>query len=324
MNFLSLTALLTVFYYSASISALPPGKRSVTTKLEKATKSRSIMNHGHVIDGHTHLCSPKNWKEVSFCVMMNQPYTGELIVNKIKEANVDQAIALSAAYFFKDHKKAKEENDYTAEQVRLYPNKLIGFCSVNASADWAIEEVERCITKLKLKGLKMHFVANNIRLHRPKDNKKIAKIFSKISELKPGFPILVDFYSMNDAETAELERLAMMNPYIKIILAHALVSHHRELAVVALYRKISPLLLSNIYVDLSGSIIQYSLKGMHPAEKSIYLQNLRLFGMDRVFFGSDYPAFSIKDSKEALINLGLTEDEIKAVMGKNMKDVFSF
>src|SRR5436190_383484 len=50
---------------------------------------------------------------------------------------------------------AREVNDNTAALVRAHPDKLIGFMSVHPGDSQALDEVERCVGDLGLRGIKL-------------------------------------------------------------------------------------------------------------------------------------------------------------------------
>ena len=78
-----------------------------------------------------------------------------------------------------------DTNDYVAEIVKSHPNQFIGFASVDPwKGKAAVLELERSVTKLGLKGLKLHpvhqaFFPNDVHFY---------PLYAKASEL--GIPIL--------------------------------------------------------------------------------------------------------------------------------------
>ena len=68
-------------------------------------------------------------------------------------AGIRKALVLSLAYQYgnpnrpaveNEYQKVKAENDWTSEQVAQYPDRLVGFCSINPLKDYALEEIARC------------------------------------------------------------------------------------------------------------------------------------------------------------------------------------
>ena len=71
---------------------------------------------------------------------------------------------------------------------------------------------------------------------------------------------------------------------------------------------------NNFYVDCSSSF--YALS----PEKSLEL--IRLYGADRVLFGTDYPMWVPKDELRFFNSLGLTEKEKELILYRNAQKLF--
>jgi predicted TIM-barrel fold metal-dependent hydrolase len=50
----------------------------------------------------------------------------------------------------------RAENDWVAQEVARYPDRLVAFCGVSPLEDYALEEIDRCSTMQNLTGLKLH------------------------------------------------------------------------------------------------------------------------------------------------------------------------
>jgi predicted TIM-barrel fold metal-dependent hydrolase len=98
-------------------------------------------------DHHQHLFSPEVAKAESV-----QPVDARDLVAMLDAAGIRRAAVLSVAYLLGDPKgtaegeyqKVKAENDWTSRQVARYPERLVGFCSVNPLKPYAVEELARC------------------------------------------------------------------------------------------------------------------------------------------------------------------------------------
>jgi predicted TIM-barrel fold metal-dependent hydrolase len=98
------------------------------------------------------------------------------LVARLDEAGIRRAVVLSDAYYFgvptpvpvqNEHDKVRAENDWTAQQVAQYPDRLVGFCSFNPLEDYALAELERCAASHRFKGLKLHFSGAALDLKSP-------------------------------------------------------------------------------------------------------------------------------------------------------------
>ena len=69
--------------------------------------------------------------------------TDEDLIRAMDEDGVDRSVAMGIGWT--DHGLARQSNDYIIEATRNYPDRIVGFCSVNpAWGEIAVREVERC------------------------------------------------------------------------------------------------------------------------------------------------------------------------------------
>ena len=177
-----------------------------------------------------------------------------------------------------------DTNDYVAEIARRHPDRFIGFASVDPWKDDAsVREVERSVTELGLKGLKLHPIHQAFF---PND-KRFYPLYQKCSDLAvpvifhtgfaaagagtPGGGGLKLKYS---APIPGIDDVAADFADLTIIMAHPAWPWVEEQIAVALHKP-------NVYLDLSGWAPRYI------PEVLIRELNTRL--RDKVVFGSDFP-----------------------------------
>ena len=69
--------------------------------------------------------------------------TAEDLIHAMDEDGVDRSVAMGIGWT--DPGLARDANDYIIESVRNYPDRIVGFCSVNpARGERSAREVERC------------------------------------------------------------------------------------------------------------------------------------------------------------------------------------
>src|SRR5262245_26036570 len=114
------------------------------------------------VDHHQHLLSPALAKAWS----VREPMTAERLIARLDTAGIRRALVLSVAYAHgspdirgsDEYAQVKAENDWTAEQVARYPDRLRAFCSINPLREYAFAEIDRCAKHPQLRyGLKLHF-----------------------------------------------------------------------------------------------------------------------------------------------------------------------
>ena len=180
-----------------------------------------------------------------------------------------------------------DPNNYVAETVAAYPEVLMGFCTVDPrKGGAAVEELERSITDLGLRGLKLHPIHQGFF----PDDPAFTPLFSKAEEL--GIPVLMHSgYAAAGANTPggggfqlaysrpipHVDSLAAHHPGLTIIMAHPAWPWIDEQIAVALHK-------SNVYIDLSGWAPRY-IPGALIREAGSRLRK-------KVLFGSDYPYIS--------------------------------
>lgn len=174
-------------------------------------------------------------------------------------------------------------NREVAEIVRRYPDRFIGFASVDPwKGRRALEELERAITELGLKGVKFH---PSLQAFYPHDT-RFYPLYEKICAL--GVPTLFHTgtsglgaglpggggIKLDYARPIHLDAVAADFPELVIIGAHTGWPWHDELLALIGHKP-------NVYMDLSGWSPRYI-----PAS---VLEAARRRLSEKMLFGSDYP-----------------------------------
>ena len=177
-----------------------------------------------------------------------------------------------------------DSNDYISEIVTSYPGRFIGFAAIDPWQDKkSVEELERAVKDLSLRGLKLHPVQQAFY---PNDE-KFYPLYEKAMELN--IPVL--FHSgmaasgsgmaggggmklKYSAPIPGMDDVAADFPHLTVIMAHPGWPWIEEQIAVALHKP-------NVYLDLSGWLPRYIPKQLLDEA------NTRL--QDKVLFGSDYP-----------------------------------
>ena len=180
-----------------------------------------------------------------------------------------------------------DPNDYVAQAVDSYRDVFIGFCSVDPrKGKSAVEELERSVLSLGLRGLKLHPIHQAFF----PDDPAFIPLFAKAEEL--GIPVLMHsgyaaaganapggggFELAYSRPIPHVDSLAARHPDLTIIMAHPAWPWIQEQVAVALHK-------SNVFIDLSGWAPRYIPKEL-ISEASGRLRK-------KILFGSDYPYIS--------------------------------
>ena len=110
-----------------------------------------------IVDVHTHCLQPEHTTEANRRSSERagyppmQPLLPETYL-KAMEA-VDKAIVFGVRGVATG---ARSPNDFTAEWVKGAPDKLIGFAAIDPTEDAYLEEIDRCVSDLGLRGIKIY------------------------------------------------------------------------------------------------------------------------------------------------------------------------
>ncbi len=198
---------------------------------------------------------------------------------------VDHAIVLG---FRARHVGVLVPNEYVAEYVGKHPEKLIGFASVDPQDPDAVEQLDDAIQRLKLRGLKMGPIYQNVA---PTDS-RFRRIMKRCEELQ--IPVLIHQgttfcanVSLEIAQPILLQPLALEFPKLRMVIAH--MGHPWIDETMVLIRK-----NRNFFADISALYYR-------PWQFYNALISAKEYGvLDRLLFGSDYPFTTPQSSMDAL------------------------
>ncbi|HEX8907120.1 MAG TPA: amidohydrolase family protein [Longimicrobiaceae bacterium] len=176
------------------------------------------------------------WRISSEAVHFGPPmpveYTADQLIGDLDDLGVRRALVLSGAYRFAsphaprladEHARVSAENDWVAEQVARYPDRLVAFCSFSPLSDYALEEMERCTRGGRMRGLKLHFGNSGVDLLNPEHVAKVRRLFHAANERR--LPIVVHLWTIDPRYGAQhsrifIEQVLPEAPDIPIQIAH--------------------------------------------------------------------------------------------------------
>lgn len=244
-------------------------------------------------------------------------FDGKRVILALEGAGLQRACLISQAYQTEANPACKNKpkpcpidrgwvqktNDWTVEQAALSP-RLISFCSVDINATFASEEIQRCSLKGH-RGLKLHTVANGIKLSDKKSWLKVQNLAHVAGSLN--LPVLFHSSFQEKTEAVALLKMAEETPKTIFIFGHMLGKHFALL-------ESSP--LPNAYIETSVFPI-YLEKQADNIVKAF-----RGFGIDRVLFGSDWPVFHPSEVLAFLRRYPFTDEELNKILVNNGEKLF--
>jgi predicted TIM-barrel fold metal-dependent hydrolase len=253
-----------------------------------------------LVDHHQHLFSP-----ALATLIKATPIDAAELVKHLDEAGIKRAVVLSTAYSHSnpvrkvanDYDFVRADNDWTAEQVARYPDRLVGFCGLNPVKDYALEELARCAKNPHLRrGLKLHFGNSFVEYHNAQQIEQVKRIFRAANE--HGMAIVVHMRANTSQPMGRAEALVFLNelvpaaPDVTIQIAHMGGAGGVEPKVfdevlgvfVDAIAKGDPR-TKNLWFDVTSVAVNPT-----PEQAAQIVGRIRQLGVQRVLFGSDAPA----------------------------------
>jgi len=251
------------------------------------------------VDHHQHLFSP------ALASLINgTPISAAELVQYLDEAGIKRAVVLSTAYSFSnparkvpnDAELVRADNDWTAEQVARYPDRLIGFCGINPLKDYALGELARCAKIPALaRGVKLHFGNSFVEYHNPQHIEQVKRVFRAANGY--GMAIVVHMRANTSQKMGREEALVFLNellpaaPDVTVQIAHMGGAGGVEPTIfdevlgvfVEAIAKADPR-TKNLWFDVTSVAANLT-----PANAARIVERIRQLGVQRILFGSDAP-----------------------------------
>ncbi len=293
-----------------------------------------FMNDFKVWDSHVHLFPPEiynNWEKYAardkwFGMLTKKPENGK----GTEEAWANTKEALECAdkagiyglvmqgWYWNDEGLIKMHNDYMADMMKCYPDRLKGFLCINPKfKEKAIEEIQRCI-KLGFDGIgELGPGGNGYDFNDPDflDVIKCAEHYNLPVCIHCGEPVGHVYPGKDLTSLAPIPELVKNHPDLKLILAHmggGLPFYEMN----PRYHKH----FKNVYYDTAANPLLYGIQSFRAV--------ISMIGSERLLYGSDFPLLLypskcremdfnmfINDIKN---NAGLSYEEWEKVMGNNL------
>ena len=256
------------------------------------------MTDYQIIDIHNHIYKEKIAHKAKdaigafYHVCMSGEGTSEDLIDQLDKANIAKAVVHSAAT---KPDQVHSINNFIYEQCQKY-DKFIGFATLHPDLTDMKEEIER-ISSMGFKGIKLHPDFQEFDI----DSDKALKMYEMLNDR-----FIILFHTGDPTRTfSSPKRLAHtleLFPNMKAIAAHMGGYSVWEEAKEYLYGK-------NVYIDTSSSL--FALAPQQAADM------IRMHGVDKVLFGTDYPMWLHEEELRRFMSLPLTEEDRKAILHDN-------
>ena len=264
---------------------------------------RAGKGPAEIIDYHQHLYSPEAGVRSS---PGPKGIDANDLIAQLDTAGIQRAVVLSVAYSFSNPNKPRvsreyahvvAENNWTSAQVAKYPDRLIGFCSVNPLRAYAIKEIARCAKDANLRtGLKLHFGNSDVNVDNPEHLARVRRVFRAANRHRMAITVHmranIDHHRPYGVKEARLflEQLLPEAPNVTIQIAHLAggggyddptIDEALSVFIDAIDRK-DPR-MKNVFFDVCG----IAIPSMWEDRADLIVKRIRQIGTDRVLYGSD-------------------------------------
>jgi len=155
------------------------------------------------VDAHAHVGT--TWEELGI-----EP-TLEDAIRMMDACDIDRACTSASRFLRFDFHLG---NEVTRKALKLFPDRLIGFCVVNPRySDESLEELERCLGDYGFRGIKLHRSHTGL----PYNHPLYLPVYEKAREYR--VPILAHTFSR--PEVLELLDAARGHPDVPFIVGHS-------------------------------------------------------------------------------------------------------
>ncbi len=256
---------------------------------------------------------------------------GAEAVAALDAAGIRRGVVLSGAYLLgtsdivvaDERRMVADENAWTAKEVKGYPSRLVGFCSVNPLKDYAESEVEHCAA-IGLRGLKLHFTSSAVELSNADHVTRVRRVLDAANRLR--LPLLIHLrtragdYGEREANVF-LDRLLPAAGDVPVVVAHMGGWGGYDKATDAALSTLAgacaavPGPCRRLFFDLAFTVLprgaadapaRTPLRRLADAQRNFpdanrrLAERIRAIGLDHVLFATDWPGMTPADTVEAV------------------------
>ncbi len=248
----------------------------------------------------------------------------ETLVKFMEEKGVEKAVLLQGSFY-------GFHNEYVAEAMHKYPDKLLGAGTFDPFAIYADQIYERLTHELGFQVIKFETSTGGglMSIHKTYD---LFEVFDPIVEKieKNGQVLVLDIGSpgMTSFQPKAVAKLAAKHPGVNIIVCHLLAPTLKDEE--ALKESLEILKADNIWFDLAA--VPFNVKPEsypYPTGQKYIAMAKEIVGADKLIWGTDVPSVLVHDSYEDLLTFvtesGIfTEEELAGVVYDNAIEAYQW
>lgn len=277
-----------------------------------------------IVDFHTHIFSPEIKDSRSYYSQLDSCFgllytntkakiaTAEELIDNMDREGIAVSVVLNVGWASQE--LCEKTNDYIIDAVSRYPDRLVGFCSIQPLAgEAALNEVKRCI-RGGIKGI------GELRCDTQGFDLADESVMSPILQLaiEHGLVILTHAsepvghsYTGKGTITPDvLYRFIRNFPDVNLVCAH----WGGGLPFYALMPEVAKA-LTNVYFDSAASPFLY--------RDDIFTHLVEIVGAEKILFGSDYPLISQSRIVSSIRALNLSDETKNMMLGGNASRILA-
>ncbi len=155
------------------------------------------------VDAHTHVGT--TWEEIA------QEPTIEDAIRMMDACSIDRACTSVSRFLRFDFRLG---NEITRKAVKLFPDRLTGFCTVNPRySEKSDEELDRCLGEWGFGGIKIHISHTGLRYNHP--------LYLPVYEKAEDYRVPVFAHTFNRSDVLDLLEVAIDYPEVNFIVGHS-------------------------------------------------------------------------------------------------------
>jgi predicted TIM-barrel fold metal-dependent hydrolase len=225
-------------------------------------------------------------------------------IGQMDEAKIDRAVLVNPGI---KGLPVRPTNEVVGEVLKKFPDRFIGFAGFDPNnGEDSVDEIEYAIKTLGFSGIKSVPSALELDIN----DRAFYPFYNKAEEL--GIPVLIHVGSVilkglrtRHVHPLMIDDVAFDFPDLKIICAHLGGWQYMDTISMMLQHR-------NVYADLSFWPLNPLFKDLVPWK---LLENAL---MDKIMFGSDYPAGQTpSEAAESVRNLPISDGFKEKILGKN-------
>ena len=256
----------------------------------------------HIIDSHAHIFPDKIARKATdgigdfYSLKMRFDGSVNSLLEIGNEAGLDGYIVQSVGTTLH---QVESINNFIHDTVTNNPT-MFGFMTLHPDMENPEKEIDRGI-KAGLKGIKLHPDFQHFHL----GGKRCTRLLEANNNR---LPVLVHTGDMryDYSNPCLMKTVAEQFPNTRFIAAHFGGWSQWDEAKQCLYDK------ENVWVDSSSSFYEMNV--------SSAMEIINIYGIERVFFGTDYPMWSAVDELKFIESLPLSEEDKNKLLWKNIND----